>query len=235
MVDTGDRLSFSINGNDFNITDNLSGKNIVYSKGNFISFTLDKLIVLQHIKDILEALTCYKKKISFSGKLKEISTGKSILIREDRHFVWTLGLDGKGAVLDKGTFTHSIGFDITTVLRKINFVYSQVLACDAVLNPKRDIVRRITDVGLLVWVYNKHSVVVYEKNVQGCCMTNCLIDGVYYEAVLVGSSKENNEVTLFESTDLSEILSFPLDTSVLAYYPDVTESFAHLTDKQEEN
>lgn len=223
MVDTGDRLSYSIKGKDFSINDNLSGGSIIYAGGSYTSFTIDRKIVLQHLQDLQDALNGYTKKVLWFKKLKPISYNDSLVICEDKHCVWTLGLNGKGAVLDNGAFCYTRGFDVISVLRKINYVYSQVLCAKAALDPKRDIVRRISDVGLLVWVYKEHSIAVYERNVSGCCMTNCLVDGVYYKALLVGSSKELGLATLF-TPDFEEVTEFPLDDSILAYYPDVTET-----------
>lgn len=220
MVDDGSRLTFSIGQNAFNITDALTGKTVIFKDGYCTTFTIDREVVLQKIKTLQEALSTYTLKYaSVLRKSTSLSYNDKLIIREDKHFQWTIGYNGKGATLCDNTFTRSHGFDTTLVLRRLSSVYTQILNYGLVRDPKHDIVRRVSDVGLLVWVYGGHSVAVYEKNVNGCCMANCLIDGNYYDIVLVGTSVESCEATLF-TKNLNEIVTFPLDESILAYYPD---------------
>lgn len=221
MVDTGNRLSYSINGDSFHITDVVNGKSIVCSNGTFVAFSIDKDVILDHLKNLSEALSSYEKRRN-AKKVVALSCSDNIIIREDKHFTWTIGYSGKGATYEDNSYICTRGFDPVYILRAVNHVYVQILNAAKVLNPKRDIVRRISDIGLLVWVYEGHSVVVFEKNVEGACMSNCLVDGNYYDVLLVGTSKSKQKATLFD-TDLNTILSFPLDDSILTYYPDGDE------------
>lgn len=220
MIEDGTRLTLSLSSNSFFITDTLTGKSIIFKDGNCSAFTLDKETVLKKIMTLQEALNTYTvKSVLPFQKLPILGYADKLIIREDSHFSWTIGVGGKAAQLHDNTYYKMHGFDEDLVLRRLNGVYSQILNLDIARDPKRDIVRRISDVGLLVWVYGKHSVAVYEKNVSGCCMSNCLIDGFYHEAVLVGTSVSHNRAVLL-TPDLEEIVTFPLDNSILAYYPD---------------
>lgn len=220
MIEDGSRLTLSLGSDSFFITDTLTGKSIIFKEGHCSAFTLDKDVILNKISTLLEALNTYTvKSVLPFQKLPVIGYADKLIIREDSHFSWTIGVGGKAAQLHDHTYYKGHGFDEDLVLRRLNSIYSQILNLDIARDPKRDIVRRISDVGLLVWVYGKHSVAVYEKNVSGCCMANCLIDGTYYEAVLVGTSVSNKRAVLL-TPNLEEIVTFPLDNSILAYYPD---------------
>lgn len=220
MVEDGVRLTLSLGKDTFHITDTLTGKTIIFKDGNCSAFTLDKDEVLEKLMTLQEALNTYTvRSPSPFQRMPVLGYGDKLIIREDSHFSWTIGFGGRAAQLHDHTYVHSRSFDEDLVLRRLNSVYSQIMNMEIARNPKLDIVRRISDVGLLVWVYGGHSVAVYECNVDGCCMSNCLIDGTYYETVLVGTSMSNKEATLF-TQDLDTIVTFPLDNSILAYYPD---------------
>lgn len=224
MYDDGYRLSFSITKDSFNIVDNLSGESIINVRGNYISFTLDKDIALQHIKNIQEALMTYKTKRSlFSNDASAVLT-VGLSIQENAHFDWSLSLDRKGAKLKDNTLVMSSGFDKELALRTINKLYADLLTKSTVLNPKRDIVRRIVDAGLLVWVHKGNSVVVYEKNVTGNYMINCMFNGMFFPVLVVSTCKKTNSTTLFNSK-LEEIATFPLDQSIMSFYPCDDEAF----------
>lgn len=224
MQDDGYRLSFSLSDGSFTIVDNLSGKSIINTRGNYTAFTIDREVALNHLKNIQEALMSYQEKQLFLNKIPSLSGTQCLIIRENAHFDWTIGYMGKGAQMVNSKLTYTRGFDKDSILSIINKVYATLLVKDVALNPKRDIVRRIADVGVLVWVYKGHSVVAYEKNISGNCMTGCLIDGLYFPVILVSTSRELNQTTLFNSK-LEEILTFPLDDSILSYYSVDEEAF----------
>ncbi len=226
MKDDGYRLSFSIKDDSFVITDTLNGTTIINTHGKFVSLTLDVNVAMQHIQNLQEAIMSYSEKwlTPFNTSKNIITTKKGIVVRENSHFSWSIGVPGNSALLENEVTYKTMGFDKLTVLNGINYVYSQLLIKQVVLNPKRDIVRRIIDVGLLVWVHEKNSLAVYEKNVSGNLMTNCLINGVYFNIVIVSSSRELGKTTLFNSK-LEEIVSFPLDDSILAFYPIDEDAF----------
>ncbi len=226
MKDDGYRLSFSIRENNFYITDNLSGNIIIYNDGKIVHATLDFDVVKQHIKNIQEGLMTYtQRKLPMWKKLNGISSEyDKLIVTENEHFSWSLSYNGKKAIMNNNTFTYNNGFDKTRVLNMLNYVYATMLSLSPTLRPKRDIVRRIVDVGLLVWVYENNSVVVYEKNVHGNTMENCLVNGYHFPVVLVSSSVEQKSTTLFTS-QLEELVTFPLDNSILTYYPPDEEAF----------
>ena len=231
MKDDGSRLSFSIGHSGFSINDNLTGKTIIKVNGNYIAYTLDKDIVLNHIHNLQEALMTYRDRRTLFNNSSPLSNDSTLIIRENAHYDWTISLRGKNAQLSGNTFVHSKGFDKNAVLRKINKVYAELVTKGKNLNPKRDIVRRIADAGLLVWVYDGHSIVVFEKDVSGNYMTNCMIDGAYFRVVIVSTSRENGMTTLF-TTNLDELLSIPTDDSILAFYPPDEDAFI---DNEEED
>jgi ribosome-binding factor A len=217
MIDDGYRLSFSISDDGFSIVDNISGNGIICTRGYFTLATLDRSVALQHIKNLQEALlSSTKKRLNFKGT-PIISFDKTVLIRENAHYDWTIGYDRTGASLKDNVIHPTLTFDKGVILSSINRVYAEILTKSYDLSPKRDIVRRIADAGLLVWVYKGHSVVVFEKDVSGNCMANCMIDGVYFMVVVVSVSKEMQLATLY-TTSLEELLSVPLDDSILAFY-----------------
>lgn len=218
MIDDGCRLSFSITGDSYSVTDTISGNAIINVRGNYTASSLDRDTVLQHIQNLQEALMTYKQRRAVFNKIVPLSSNSTLIIRENTHFDWTLGLMAKGAQLADNVYTYNKDFDKDAVLRIINKVYASLLLMNATLNPKRDIVRRIADAGLLVWVYENHSVVVFEKDVLGNCMSNCMIDGIYFKVILVSTSKETGTTTLF-TTQLEELLTFPTDDSIRTFYP----------------
>lgn len=216
MIEDGSRLSFSIDDKSFQITDTLTGKLVIWSNGNFNAFNIDKQVVLTHVKNLQEALMTFQPRHMFRPK-QSLSRNAKLVIREDEHFHWTLGLNGKTAVLSDNTYYIVGGFGREIVLRRINRLLAEVMSVGEQLSPKHDIVRRISDAGLLVWAYNGHSVVCYEKDVMGSTMSNCLIDGVYFKLVFVSVSDEDDRCTLF-NTQLGEIITYPLDNSIKVFY-----------------
>lgn len=225
------RLSFSIREDSFYITDSISGNTLVYSKGSWMSDNLDKEVVIDHIKTLQEAMLTFKpqKASLFEDKSNMITSSKGVIIRENGKFDWSVCHEDCSAVIQNNRITYLRGFDYKIIVNRLNYMFTLLLNKGATLNPKRDIVRRIADVGVLVWVYGKHSLVVYESCIKGCTMYNCLINGVYYDTVLVSSSRESGTTTLFKVTegedDMKEIISFPLDTSILEYYPPDEDAF----------
>lgn len=222
MVDTGKRFTYSLDKENFRITDNLSGETIIFENGMYLSSSIDRDDVLNHLRALVDALTIYRRRRKIH-RAPSLCNSTTVIISEISHFKWSISTMGCNAIFDNGLYTCNKRFDITYVLRRVNHVIAQLLCAKVSLNPKRDIVRRIVDVGLLVWVYSGHSVVVYEDNVSGVCMNHCLIDGKYYRSILVGTSKRLNSVTLF-TTNLEEVMSFPVDNSVLTYYPDLEDN-----------
>ena len=218
MVDDGYRLSFSINDTGYSIVDNLSGKAVINVRGNITLFTLDKDVVLQHIKNLQEALLTYKVKSSKFSKEKFIDGNTAqLMIRENEHYDWSLRFMDIGINIHNHTCFLQKKIDVAEVLRALNKVYSDLLSRNVVLNPKRDIVRRVVDAGLLFWVHKGSSVVVYENNVQGNYMVNCMVNGIFFNVLIVSACRKTNSVTLFNS-NLEEVITFPLDDSILTYY-----------------
>lgn len=223
------RLSFSIQDDSFYVTDSTTGNTLVYSKGKWVAHTLDDNTVINHIKSLQEAMMTYKpiKASVFESKSNAITTTSGILIRENGKQDWSVCHEEHSAVLENNNLIYWRGFDYKIILNRINFMFTTLLSKGNVLNPKRDIVRRIADVGILVWVYNGKSLVVYEKCIHGCCMKECLINGVHYETVIVNSSRERGTATLFDISgdNMKELITLPLDTSILEYYPPDEDAF----------
>lgn len=218
MHDDGRRLSFSIEDNAFIISDTLTGDLVIHRGEGFVKFDIDRDVIYAHLKNLQEALVSFTPKRMFK-KATSLSNSGKLVIREDSHFHWTLGVRGKSAVLYDNVYVMSKGFDKDLVLRRINKVYAAVVSKNTCLAPKHDIVRRISDAGLLVWVHDGHSIVCYEKDVMGSTMSNCLIDGVYFKLVFVSVSDAEDRCTLF-NTQLGEIISYPLDDSIKLFYMD---------------
>ena len=70
-----------------------------------------------------------------------------------------------------------------------------------------------------MWVNGKDSLVVYEKDVDGLTMQDVIVNADYYSVLLVGIRKDVGLVSLL-NCNLEEVISFPLDDSVLEYYPE---------------
>lgn len=229
MRDGGERLSFTIGKSNFSITENLSGKSAVFSSGRFVSFTLNQESLLQKIHSIQEALMSYPTKHSVVSNLfsKNGTRTKQLTIVECGHYTWRISVGNKKAVIRKGCVKVEAGFKLDLVLRKINQIYAAVISYTKPLNPRYDIVRRIADAKLLVWVHDGHTVVVFEKDVDGCTMSNCLVDQQYYPLLTVGVSKAANIASLF-TLDLEEVISFPVDESILRYYQDAEEMWKEM-------
>lgn len=220
MKDDGYRLSFSIKGDGFCITDNLSGKTVIYNKERMVSSDIEQEVVITHICNAQEALMSYLvRRPKFFEKVSGQACNDGItLITEEEHYKWSVSCGQYKGVLHNNILMCDRKFDKMRVLNSINYVYATILGSKPPLNPRKDIVRRIADAGLLVWVYKKDSVAVCEKNVKGSVMSNCIINGDFYPLVIVSSSIELKEVTLF-TPELKSILTLPLDNSILAYYP----------------
>lgn len=226
MIEDGSRLSFSISDSTFSITDNLTGKIVQYNGKAFIAFTMNKDVVLNHLKNLQEALMSCTKRTALFSKISTLSVNDTVVIREDDHFEWTLGYGSKGAHIENNVMMTNLGFEDNVVLSRINKTYAIIISADKILTPKVDIVRRVADAGLLVWVSSGHSIVCYESSVSGATMTDCLVDGKYYPLALVSVSDEDNTCTLF-TADLTEIITYPLDDSIKFFY----KSNEHVFDK----
>lgn len=221
MKEDGYRIYLSYGSDsDFTVNEMLTGNNIIYQDDNYVMDNLDKDIAIQHIQNLqTELLSCSRSaKIGLSFAMSYRNT---LVVKEEGHNHWVINYKDKTAVVKDGKLTHALGFDINGLLRTLNKLHCKLLEKGISLNPKRDIVRRIADVGVLVWVYNGHSVVCYEKNINGITMKDCLIDGVYYDCVVVSSSKVMGTVNMFNKELNKEILEWPLDDSILAFYPDI--------------
>lgn len=219
MVDNGLRLSMRITNNDFSITDALTGASTMFSYvgDTFIIKQLKDKDIASVIDTLIEAINSANEKVKwFTGK-PDLSGGAYVQVISTGHYDWNITYCGLTAELKNGVLYRPRNFDTSLVCRLLFSVYQILMRDSVVLSPKTDIVRRIPDVGLLVWVHNGHSVVCYEKAVQGSCMVSCFIDGNYFRLVFVSPSYETNTVTLL-TPNLSEIITFPLDKSVTFFY-----------------
>lgn len=216
MHDTRHRLSFSLNYDKIVINDNLESGVILFDKGSFSCFSIDKKLILQEIQNIMTALSKAKKQTMIKLNNKPISKD-SLVINTVGYFQWQLSYMGKGAYLTDTVFKVEMGFDIDRITSYLAKAQAEVIRSDQILTPRVDIVRRIPDAGLLVWVYRGHSIVCYERSVDGSTMHDCLVDGKYYPLAIVSVSEESGECVLF-THELEEIITYPLDASITHFY-----------------
>lgn len=233
MREDGSRLSFSITKDSFSITDAITGNSIILKKGTIISNTLDKKEVIDQIKNLQEALLTYKNRFAF--KMDSIGTeADSVVIRTNAHFDWTISTPRGTAHLYNNFCKHDRDFDKTAVLRQLNRVHAALLTAGVRLNPKRDIVRRVVDIGAIVWKYEGHSILGYEQYVASDYITNCLVDGIFHDIVFVGVSKENEDVVLFDK-ECNVLFKTPLDESILLFHGESSSIFKLKEDEEDEH
>ncbi len=221
------RLSYSLNFNKITINDNLQAGVILYEDGHFMSFSIDKDVVIQELQNIIQSIMRAKRSTMFRITNKPAARD-ALVINEDGYYIWRMAYQGKGAYLTHDTLKMEIGFDIDRVISFVNKALAEVIRSDQILTPRVDIVRRISDAGLLVWVWQGHSIVCYESSVEGSTMHDCLIDGVYYPLVVVSVSEEKGTCVLL-TLGLQEIVTYPLDASITYFY----KADEHLFDEED--
>lgn len=217
MKDDGARLSITGDYDSFTVTDNLTNKTIICTNGQFIRFDIDKEVVCNHLNNLQQLLTTANKRHFGYKAFGKFANKEGITVMERDHYEYRIICSGKCADLNETTLHCQYGFDVYQALRFVGRIYSKVIQADKSLNPARDIVRRIVDVGVLVWVHDGHSIVCYEDNIEGLTMSNCLIDGNFYNIVMVSVNAAENRCTLFDA-ELNIIVEYPLDDSILTYY-----------------
>ena len=227
MSEQKHRLSYSINFRKITINDNLTPGVILFEDNSFSSFSIDKQVVQEGLQNIITSIM-RARKVPMVPLTNKPHAKDSLVINEDGFFQWRMALNGKGAVLTHDVLKSEIGFDVDKALAFINKALAEVIRSDQILTPRVDIVRRIADAGLLVWVWKGHSIVCYENSVQGSTMNNCLVDGVYYPVAIVSVSEEDGQCVLF-TPNLEEIITYPLDASITYFY----KADEHLFDEKE--
>lgn len=227
METTKHRLSYSINFTKITINDNLQPGVVLFENDQFSAFSIDKEVIIQELQNIVASIMRSKKQSMFRVANKPQATN-SLVINEESYFQWRMSLNGKGALLTHDTLKLEVGFDVDRALTFVNKALAEVIRSDQILTPRVDIVRRIPDAGLLVWVWQGHSIVCYEDSVIGSTMHGCLVDGTYYPIAVVSVSETNGECVLF-TPDLQEIITYPLDASITHFY----KADEHLFDKEE--
>lgn len=215
MKDTEHRLSYSLSDKEFNITDNRTGDVIRYNGASFTAFTIDKEIVIAGLQNLLEMLSTWK--YSATVFFDTAPYKNNLVILENSFLSWSMYLDGITATAGDGKIRKSPRFNEDKARSIIARCLGEIMRAGGLLKPKADIVRRIADAGLLVWVHGATSCVCYEKDVSGMTMSNCLVNGEYYEALLVSVSSIDQRVTLFTS-ELQEVAEFPYDKSIGFFY-----------------
>ena len=224
MKDDGARLSIQISGPRFNIIDGVSGKYMLCRDNGTIIATLSKACVEQHIQNLNEALNSKSvKRIHKFFRPASVKGDTDIVIQEVKHETYRITHNGYSAEIKNGIVVCDKGFDNVMVLRGLNYIWSKLVTMQASLAPTRDIVRRIADVGVLVWVWGGHSIVCYEKNIAGSIMLSALFDGKYYSQLFVSVNLDQNVCRLFDS-DLRLVVELPVDQSILTYYPNDTDA-----------
>lgn len=225
MIETGKRFTYSLYEDCFFVTDVLSGENVICRNGSFEAFTCSKDDLMKSIQNVIEALTSYMERRQFKQPVEINATKDAVTIREEGHFKWTIvDLNGYCAVVENGFITCHRKFNTNDTVKYLNNFLSQIIQAGNILTPEIDIVRRIADAKLLVWVHEGHSIVVYESGVKGMTMVDCLVDGVHYPVAVVSVSETTNTTTLF-TPDLKEIITYPLDDSIKYFYTPDEEIF----------
>lgn len=225
MTEDGKRLFLSIRHDSFSITDNLTGKIFIATAPGckVTACTLDSESIIKHIDNIQEALTTFKRVNKWRSKEEPLSSNSTLIIREEAHHWWTISYGGLVAIVKNGSIITTKSFDVTLVLRKINFVRS-ILYNNTTqkLTPQLDTVRRIAECGAVLWNYKNHHIFGYECNISGCTMIDCFVDRIYHKLIFVSVSEDKNEVNVFDKK-LNLLFSCPLDDSIRYFYKDDSE------------
>ena len=214
------RLNVEIKYNSFVIHDPLSGGTVLFKDDCFQAFNLDRDMVVQRMASLQSSLLTAKKSTALLGmSLTRPSEEVIVSINDDGVLSWTIYCDGKTGILQDGKLKTDFYFNSDLLLSKVNWVVFNLVRATRILQPRTDIVRRIPDAHLVVWVWNGHSVVCYEDGINGVTMDNCLIDGKSYDLVLVQADETTGTCTLI-SKDFKMLAEFPLDDSIQFFYKD---------------
>lgn len=219
MRDDGNRLSYSIKGKTIAVTNNVDGTMLTMSDNQQNPIcTLDRKMLYEHVTTIQQLIMRNKPKcFGYRPFTRTVTSG--VNITECDHYSYRFIVDGKCAELTEHSFHQQFGFDTQKLLNALSYVYSVAAKQDPTLRPDRDIVRRIVDVGILVWVYEGRTLVCKDINIDGCTLKNCLIDDDFYPLVYVSINKDLKRCFVFDEK-LQEIFSVPLDESILTYFPE---------------
>ena len=222
MLDDGNRLSYSIRGKNVTVTNNLDGSMLVKTQSQAQPIvTLDRKVLYNHIQTIQEIILRNKfKSFGYRPFKKDAEDGVQVI--ECDHFCYRFIVDGKCAEATELSFRGQRGFNADKLMNALNYSYSVAVTSDPALQPKRDIVRRIADVDLLVWVHDGHTLVCKADNINECTLINCLVDNDVYRLVYVSINTDDDRCYVFDS-NLNEIFSAPIDASILAYFHNDTE------------
>lgn len=220
MKDDGVRLSCSISASKISINSNLDGRNFIKLKYNSpISATLDTNTIYQHFNAIQTLILQNKKRVRpFLTVPNEFPVDDAVRIIEGDHYVYRIFYGGKAALLTETSFKVQLGFDVQAVLKLLNWAYSEILQCRSALDIKQSIIRRFADVGILVWVYDGHTVICRDSNISGCVMLNCLVDDVYHVGCYVSINDQIERCVIFDINTLDLLLELPIDASILTYF-----------------
>lgn len=219
MRDNGHCMTFSWPDNDHcTISDSTTGKfvRLDLRTGKIVG-DLDKNAILMDMKNVIEFVNTYPRK---AATFMKNNTGytQGVVAREFTHGSWDLVENGYYATAKEGLLTHHKKVNFDNVCRCINATIAMLEKAIMPLNPKSNIFRVIADCRLLVGVHDGHCIAVAQKNVENVVLHNALVDGEYYEHLIVGTSREQNSCTIYRPTDGEPIFQCPLDASVVAYF-----------------
>lgn len=224
MVDDGNRLSYSIRGVNVTITSNLDGKTVIKTASQAQPVvTLDREVVYRHINTLQQLIMQSKLKTFMYKPFAKDITETGVRIVETDHFSYRFIVEGKCAELNEFSFRGQRGFDVQKLLNSLGYVYSVLTTSDTTLNPTRNIVRRIADADILVWVYEGHTLVCKADNINGCTLVNCLVDNDFHRLVYVSVNTEKDRCYVFSGNSLVQIFESPIDQSILTYFHNDTE------------
>ena len=213
------RLNVEISPKSFLVHDSISGGVVIFEDEQYKAFALDRESIIKRLQMLQSSLLSWSKVRCLRQPSDILSESERVVIREDGQESWTISCNGLSSKLANGQFKHHRKMNVDIVLSYVNKMVCQLLAADKILQPHVDIVRRIPDARLVVWNYKEHSTVCYEDGIKGATMSNCLIDGAYYDVVLVQSDEESMTCTLM-TTEFDVIVEYPLDDSIKFFYAD---------------
>lgn len=220
MKEDGNRLSFSIEKKNFVINNLLTGKLVINIHGQFTANNIDNNVVIDHLDNLQEALMTYKRVRPLLSKTSGLASENAISIRENDHLSWTVTCGNESANIKDQVITMSRRFDADFVLREINRVLAAIIAANKTTPTKANVIRKLSDVGMLVLKYKEHSAVVYEENCYDNMMYDCLIDGEFYQFAILMLNKDSGNVSVYTS-NYEEIMQVPFDDSIRTYFPDL--------------
>lgn len=219
MKDTGHRLTYSWTDiNRCTITDATTGDYLrLDATQDHYSGDLDEYLAIDGLMNIVEVLNTYPTTKKW-GLQNPTDYKDNVVIRDVAHLEWDFVENDHYATAKDGRMTVNSKFDTGRVLNRVYNTVNLLNNATSRLHPKTDIVRRIADCNLLVWVNEGRCIAVAEKNIDGMSMQDALVDGIYYPSLLVDASREKDLCSVYDIDTGELIFCCPLDNSITTYF-----------------